>query len=186
MIDLLDHQSVDWADFEAAGEQTRSILRCLDEDRAALRELIESVDGTLDFDDDGDGVGITLYYAADKGIHLRLSIFRDAGEARPHNHRLSFSTRILAGGYRHTWYGRIGEGAGLDSGLTPYLTRTESPGSTYTFHHGAFHSVAPSPDTVALVLSATSSEDSPARSSGVSAAETYRTVLADLKRLNVI
>jgi len=187
MIDLLEHQPIDWADFETAGEQTRAILCGLDEDRAALRELVEGAKGgTTDFSEDIDGVGITLYRAVDKGIHLRLHIFRDAGEERPHTHRHSFSTRILTGEYRHTWYGRTGEGNGTDSQLVPSLTRMESPGSTYTLHHSAIHSVAPSPATVALVLRATSSEEDSARSSDGSAAETYSVVLADLNRLKVI
>jgi hypothetical protein len=187
MTDLLEHPPIDWADFETAGEQTRAILSGLDEDRAALCELVEGAKGgSTDFSEDPGGVGITLYHAVDKGIHLRLHIFRDGGEERPHTHRHSFSTRILTGGYRHTWYGRTGDTNGSDSELTPYLTRMESPGSTYTLHHSGIHSIAPSPDTVALVLKATSSEEGSTQASGGSAAETYSALLADLNRLKVI
>jgi hypothetical protein len=184
MIDLLEHQPIDWGDFEAAGEQTRALLCGLDDDRAALRELIENAKGeAANISEDATGVGIILYHSPEKGMHLRLQIFQDGGEERPHTHRHSFSTRILTGGYRHTWYGRISE-AGSDSQPAAYLTRVESPGSTYTLHHSGIHSVAPSPATVALVLREASSDEVPAPAGA--AAQTYAAVLADLNRLKVI
>lgn len=177
MTHTLDNLVVDWNDFEAAGEITRKTVHALAEDKAALRDLVYAVEHKpellamcerhqlLDY--------IVLYDALDRGIRLRLHISTDDHYDRPHDHRFSFSSRIVTGGYTHTWYhldsdlyqGDASEArqylsrhnpdpqghAHLDK-LTPHVIRWESPGSCYTMHHSAIHTTFTTPDTVSLFL----------------------------------
>jgi len=177
----LEQQAIDWTDFETAGTETREILEQLDADRASLRGLVKAAGGAVEVGEDGNEVAISLHDATDTGFRLRLHLFRDARGGRPHAHSRSFSIRILAGRYRHTWYERTGD-SDSDSGLTPYLTREEMPGNTYTLHRDTVHSVEPSPDTVVLVLSEIASED-PGETATV---ELYEETVAALERLGVI
>ncbi|WP_328332168.1 MULTISPECIES: hypothetical protein [unclassified Streptomyces] len=175
MIDYMDQLTVDWDDFEAAGESTRDLVQRVSGDKETLRKLVYDVERKpellamcerhqlLDY--------IVLYDALDRGFRLRLHIHTDDHFDRPHDHRFSFSSRILTGGYTHTWYhmeGELYEGpdpaarqylsrhkpdprgkVDLDR-LTPHLTRWESPGSCYTLHHSAIHTTFTTPDTVSL------------------------------------
>ncbi|MGH3831311.1 MAG: hypothetical protein ACRDRS_12845 [Pseudonocardiaceae bacterium] len=62
---------------------------------------------------------------------------------RPHNHRWSFASHILRGGYVHRIFGRddqFGEDTNPDS-LHPIHERLEQPGSTYALHHTSVHTV---------------------------------------------
>ncbi|MGK4585450.1 hypothetical protein [Kitasatospora sp. HPMI-4] len=178
MSHQLDQLTVDWSDFEAAGEQTREVVHRLAGDKAALRELVYGVEHRpellamcerhqlLDY--------LVLYDALDRGFRLRLHISTEDHYDRPHDHRFSFSSRIVTGGYTHTWYHLDGDlyADGPDQEalrylnrdtpdprghthlerLTPHLTRWESPGSCYTLHHSAIHTTFTTPDTVSLFL----------------------------------
>ncbi|NEB74295.1 hypothetical protein G3I40_03445 [Streptomyces sp. SID14478] len=178
MIDYLDSLTIDWNDFEKAGEVTREVVHRLSEDKESLRKLVYDVENKpellamcerhqlLDY--------IVIYDALDRGIRLRLHLSTDDHYDRPHDHRFSFSSRILAGGYTHTWYHMDGDvyGEGPDpearqylnrynpdprgqahlDKLTPHVTRWEAPGSCYTLHHSAIHTTFTTPDTVSLFL----------------------------------
>jgi hypothetical protein len=49
---------------------------------------------------------LVLHDDADLGVRLRLHLYRGGFFDRPHNHRWSFASRILHGGYRHRLFGR--------------------------------------------------------------------------------
>ncbi|MEU7123105.1 hypothetical protein [Streptomyces zaomyceticus] len=177
MLDHLDRLTVDWTDFEAAGEITRDLVHKLADDKESLRKLVYDVEHRpellamcerhqlLDY--------IVLYDALDRGFRLRLHLSTEDHHDRPHDHRFSFSSRIVAGGYTHTWYHLDGElyegpdpearqylsrhhpdprGASHLDRLTPHLTRWEGPGNCYTLHHSAIHTTFTTPDTVSLFL----------------------------------
>ncbi|MGW8552657.1 hypothetical protein [Streptomyces tubercidicus] len=178
VLDHLGQLTVDWNDFEAAGETTRDVVQRLADDKESLRKLVYDVEHKplllamcerhqlLDY--------IVLYDALDRGIRLRLHLSTDDHFDRPHDHRFSFSSRILTGGYTHTWYHMDGDlyGDGPDpearqylsrhtpdprahghlDKLTPHIVRWEAPGSCYTLHHSAIHTTFTTPDTVSLFL----------------------------------
>lgn len=178
MIDYLDQLTVDWSDFEKAGEQTREVLAELAADKPALRALVYGVEDDqellascerhqlLDY--------LVVYGALERGFRLRVHVSTDDHFDRPHDHRFSFSSLILRGGYTHTWHhcdtdlypteddeearrydsrhnpdprGRFDVGT-----VTPYLTRMERSGSCYSLHHTAIHTTFTTPDTVSLFL----------------------------------
>lgn len=129
VLDHLGQLTVDWNDFEAAGEATRDVVQRLADDKESLRKLVYDVEHKpellamcerhqlLDY--------IVLYDALDRGIRLRLHISTDDHFDRPHDHRFSFSSRILTGGYTHTWYHMDGDlyGDGPDPEARQYLSR---------------------------------------------------------------
>lgn len=93
---------------------------------------------------------IVLY--ADEKYRIRLHIFGDGYFDRPHNHRWSYSSKILSGSYRHTIYS-------LDcptdtpetEHLFPVLIRQEKAGDFYTLHHSQYHSVTADAGTATLI-----------------------------------
>lgn len=180
MIDVLDGLTLDWSNFDEAGRRSRELLHALSEDKKALAELVErsgEVDALfekcerhflLDY--------MVLYDALERGFRLRLHFSTENHRDRPHDHRFSFSSRILRGGYRHTWYrmvtsGGMYEGAGDDvarrsmdilhpdergswgvKDLQPILVRDELPGNCYSLHHTVIHTTFTMPMTVSLFI----------------------------------
>jgi hypothetical protein len=93
---------------------------------------------------------IVLY--ADEKCRVRLHIFGDEYFDRPHNHRWSYSSKILSGSYRHTIYSLDHEiDAPETEHLVPVLIRQEKVGDFYTLHHSQYHSVTADPGTVTLI-----------------------------------
>lgn len=104
---------------------------------------------------------LVLWNSDDKTMQIRLHVYANqpcSGKARnladiseAHNHRWSFSTRILSGGYSHTIY-RMDA---LETGkyyLVPIMVRHEGIGSWYTLHHSQYHSIIEEPNTVSLIV----------------------------------
>jgi len=86
------------------------------------------------------------------GFRLRLHVFRSGYFDRPHNHRWSYTSRILVGGYRHVLYGTPERSFSLDD-LRPSLVREEAQGSCYTLDHRMVHAIeAAASPTISLVL----------------------------------
>ena len=88
------------------------------------------------------------------GWRLRLHVFLDGYFDRPHNHRWTYTSRILTGSYTHTLYGTDHDFTDqIDvAALTPRLVRTEEPGDTYTLHHSMIHSVTAHGQAVTLIV----------------------------------
>jgi hypothetical protein len=94
------------------------------------------------------------------GVRIRMHVFRQGYFDRPHNHRFSFGTRILSGGYTHTVYGNFPDSLDLDAAmLFPRLVRHEGPGSGYVIEHSLVHSVAAACDTVTLTVRGPAQKD---------------------------
>ncbi|PWU15156.1 MAG: hypothetical protein C5B45_03140 [Chlamydiae bacterium] len=93
---------------------------------------------------------VVLY--ADEQCRIRLHIFGDGYFDRPHNHRWSYSSKILSGSYRHTIYS-VSPAIDMPTmeHLTPILIRRERAGDFYTLHHSQYHSVTASSGTVTLI-----------------------------------
>jgi hypothetical protein len=97
---------------------------------------------------------LVLYDAADRGVRLRLHVYQTGFFDRPHNHRWSFASHILRGGYVHRIFGRDDQfGEDTDPGdLLPIHERLEQPGSTYALHHTSVHTVQAEADTISLLV----------------------------------
>ena len=177
MIDYLDSITLDWRDFEGAAHRSREIVSALAADKEALRTLFDRVEASpalqalaerhqlLDY--------VVLYDAVDRGFRIRLHAATDDHFDRPHDHRFSFSSYILAGTYCHTWYRPLPEVYALpDERLVgfidrahpdretpvdlnmcqPYVVRHETVGSCYSLHHTALHTTFTTANTASLFL----------------------------------
>jgi hypothetical protein len=97
---------------------------------------------------------LVLHDAADLNVRLRLHVYRAGFFDRPHNHRWSFASHILRGGYVHRIFGRddqFDEDTNPDA-LLPIHERLEQPGSTYALHHASVHTVQAQADTISLLV----------------------------------
>ena len=148
---------LDWHDLPAVSVASGQLLDRLDQDRTLIGQLADHIttDTTL--------IGLCEHYdILDKlvlhddptGWRLRLHVFLDGYFDRPHNHRWTYSSRILTGSYTHTLYGT--DDTLTDTidvaALQPRLVRTEEPGDTYTLHHNMIHSVTANGQAITLIV----------------------------------
>jgi hypothetical protein len=154
-----DVTSVAWNDLTAVTAASDKLLSALEAHRDVLRELAVYAIG------DTNLLALCEHYALlDKivlhddptGWRLRLHVFLPGYFDRPHNHRWSYSSRILHGGYTHTLYGtedQLSENDDIDvAELQPRMVRTELAGDFYTLHHDMIHSVTAEPYSTSLVV----------------------------------
>lgn len=109
----------------------------------------ERVDKLVLWNSDDKAMQIRLHVYANQPCSRKAPNLADISEA--HNHRWSFSTRILSGGYFHTIY-RMDV---LETGkhhLVPIMVRHEGVGSCYALHHSQYHSIIEEPNTVSLIV----------------------------------
>lgn len=130
-----------------------------------LRHLVLDVPNNKEFLSDSTHYErvdkLVLWNSDDKAMQIRLHVYANqpcSGKARnladiseAHNHRWSFSTRILSGGYFHTIYRMDSLETGKHS-LSPIMVRHEGVGSCYTLHHSQYHSIVEEPNTVSLIV----------------------------------
>jgi hypothetical protein len=149
---------LDWNDLPAVTAASTKVLDQLTADRPLLGELTDAVI------DDPHLAGLCEHYdILDKivlrddlrdGWRLRLHVFLDGYFDRPHNHRWTYTSRILSGAYTHTLYGSDQDFTDeVDvAALSPRLVRIEEPGDTYTLHHSMIHSVTAHGEAVTLIV----------------------------------
>ncbi|MEU2122402.1 hypothetical protein [Nocardia niwae] len=147
-------RSLDWEDIGAVQRQAGAALAQIagrpDILAAALRqiparpELLRLCEHQERYSVDK----LILYSDAESGIRVRLHVFLPGHADLPHNHRWTFATSILRGGYRHLVYGDAPKGV-----MPPIVhARHEGPGDGYVLHHSVVHAVAAEPNTVSLVI----------------------------------
>lgn len=151
--------SVDWDNLASVNAISDKLLITLDAQRGMLRELAERAIGTPDLlalCEHYDILDKIVLYDDPTGWRLRLHVFLPGYFDRPHNHRWTYSSRILRGSYSHTLYGtenQLGNSDDIDvAGLQPRMVRTESAGDFYTLHHTMIHSVTAEPYTTSLIV----------------------------------
>lgn len=171
-----DLAGIDWNDLDAVAAGSTRLLDVLTDDRDTLTGLAHRI-----LDDPALAALCEHYDILDKlvlhddptGWRLRLHVFLPGYYDRPHNHRWTYTTRILTGSYTHTLYGtedqlprpeattpQSGPGptdlpadVALDvSALRARQIRTEPAGATYTLHHTMIHSVTADAYTTSLVV----------------------------------
>ncbi|MFB7947257.1 hypothetical protein ACFC6L_20335 [Kitasatospora phosalacinea] len=178
--------TLDWTDFEKAGAESRAFLRELVEDKALLRELVYRIEDRPDLLAMCERHQLLDYIvvedALDRGFRLRIHLSTQDHLDRPHDHRFSFSSLIVTGGYEHTWHHPVRalyDASGADDtavrhqsvnapdlrdevglgDLVPYVTRREEPGACYTLHHSTIHTTFTTPDTVSIFLRGPAEKD---------------------------
>jgi hypothetical protein len=96
---------------------------------------------------------IVLFSDEESDLRLRLHIFADDYFDRPHNHRWSYTSRILSGGYIHRIFSVEKSVKNPEiSDLNIHMIRTELPGYTYSLENSLYHSVTAFPNTVSVIL----------------------------------
>lgn len=152
----MPNQITDLEDLEVFEAEAKKNLLPLYHNRQALREkILEAVaDERLVLLAEHYDIldKIVLYSNEDLGVRLRLHIFGEGYFDRPHNHRWSYASCILSGGYRHIIFNLDAlPDAPEVKNLRPVLIREEKAGDFYALHHSQYHSVVAGPNTVTLV-----------------------------------
>ena len=98
---------------------------------------------------------LVLWQSPDAEVRLRLHVFFPGYADRTHNHRWSFVSRILSGGYVHSLYGAeqdvLREAADGHEPRVVYAGHVQA-GSTYFLHHSLVHSLRTDEVAVSLIL----------------------------------
>lgn len=155
---VADVATTDWDDLAAVTATSDKLLTALDSDRTMLRELAEqAVDNPelIALCEHYDILDKIILHDDPSGWRLRLHVFLPGYFDRPHNHRWTYSSRILHGSYTHTLYGtddQLSNGNIDVTSLQPRMVRTESIGDFYTLHHSMIHSVTAQPYTTSLIV----------------------------------
>lgn len=201
MIRDLDLIKIDWTSFEEASKQSLEIIDELASDRKALRQMVLNVAkndrlrAMCEVHEHGEVADelecsvedrrvqyLVIYDALDRGIRLR--IFTPAvGSFNPlHNHRYSFSTRLLSGSYQHTIYQVVRVESGQQSewmckqkpgthlgrelpqvdiaDIHPAWNQEHKQGNSYSMHHTTLHtSNYAAPGTFSLFMRSAAEKD---------------------------
>jgi hypothetical protein len=170
MLDVLDRLTIDWTDLDRATAVTDQLLHELAADKDTLRMLVDRAA------EDDDLLAqcechrlldkLVLYDGLDRGFRVRLHISTSDHLDRPHDHRFSFSSLILAGSYKQVRHRIVGEVPGeidagiqedhqavpIDARVEPEFATTEQVGSFYSIHHSVIHTTIMADDTVSLFI----------------------------------
>jgi len=170
MLEVLDRLKIDWTDLDRATAVTDALLHELAADKDTLRMLVDRAA------EDDDLLAqcechrlldkIVLYDGLDRGFRLRLHISTSDHLDRPHDHRFSFSSLILAGSYKQVRHRIIGEvpnsvapetqedhqAVPIEARVEPEFATTEQVGSFYSIHHSVIHTTIMDDDTVSLFI----------------------------------
>jgi hypothetical protein len=148
---------LDWSDLTAVTAASTKVLDQLTADRVLLGELTDMVVDTPHLTrlcEHYDILDKIVLHDDSDGWRIRLHVFLDGYFDRPHNHRWTYTSRILTGSYTHVLYGTDQEFTDeVDvAALSPRLVRIEEPGDTYTLHHSMIHSVTAHSEAVTLIV----------------------------------
>lgn len=151
-------------DLEAFSHKSHDILQEFIQDKKTLRKSIlelphqQNLFNLCEHYDILDK--IVLFSDEDSSIRVRLHVFADGYFDRPHNHRWSYSSYILSGGYRHTIYVLKEQHDNPNvQDLIPIIIRQEKAGDFYTLDSSQFHSVVAEPNTVTLIVRGPADKD---------------------------
>jgi hypothetical protein len=170
MLDVLDRLEIDWTDLAKATAITDQLLHELAADKDTLGMLIDRAA------EDEDLLGqcechrlldkLVLYDGLDRGFRLRMHLSTSDHLDRPHDHRFSFSSLILAGAYKQVRHRVVGEipddidpslqedhqAVAIDARVEPEFATTEQAGSFYSIHHSTIHTTIMDDNTVSLFI----------------------------------
>jgi hypothetical protein len=150
--------TIDWRDTESVHVTASAVLTELSAGDT-LTELLEALPGrprlvakcehlrSLD--------KLVLFDDPVSGVRLRLHLFKDRYLDLPHNHRWTFTSLMLQGGYTHFLYGpwHPGDAPPADTrDLTPTCVQTVQKGGIYTLDHTVVHALGADSSAATLVL----------------------------------
>ncbi|WP_406279172.1 hypothetical protein OH799_11515 [Nocardia sp. NBC_00881] len=150
--------TIDWNDCASILSGCTPVFDALTTDGGLLSELLDQLTGEHRLAQLCEGYDfmrkLILYDDPDHGIRLRLHLYRGGFFDRPHNHRWSFASRILRGGYTHRIFGNDSEFDETTdpARLRPLLQQRQEPGSSYALHHTSVHTVHADHDTISLLM----------------------------------
>ncbi|MEU9047983.1 MULTISPECIES: hypothetical protein [unclassified Kitasatospora] len=165
LIDPARLAALDWNDMAVLNEQLDELLEELATSPTWLNDAFDHVLATPDLLVQSERLQeldrVVLVNDEASGVRVRLHVFRQRFFDRPHNHRWSFGTRILAGSYRHYIFGDYPDlSPDTDARkLTPPLVRVETPGTGYVLRHTLVHSVGAVPETTSLIVRGPAEKD---------------------------
>jgi hypothetical protein len=177
MLDVLDRLQLDWTDLEKVTAINDELLHELAADKRTLARLLErcAEEQSLFAQCERHRLldKLVIYDGSERGFRIRLHVSTNDHLDRPHDHRFSFSSLILAGGYRHVRHRLVGDldtdlapeamedhqavGSGLQ--VEPQFATEESAGSFYTIHHSAIHTTVMAENTVSLFIRGPAEKD---------------------------
>jgi len=147
---------VDWDDAAGPLELAEAIFDKVAASPETLVSLVEALplqDGNAESFPALDK--LVLWQSPDAEVRLRLHVFFPGYADRTHNHRWSFVSRILSGGYVHSLYGAeqdvLRELGGGREPRVVYAGHVQA-GSTYFLHHSLVHSLRTDEVAVSLIL----------------------------------
>ncbi|CAM5501879.1 hypothetical protein SXANM310S_03609 [Streptomyces xanthochromogenes] len=158
MLSELARHHVDWADLEKAHQHNAAFLAALSADTDALRKLVDGVRTDPQLWDMCEHNRLfdklVLHDAPDRNFRIRLHVWSNMEVAAPHDHRWSFTTRLLAGTYDHVLYHVIEEPDDETTApaFEPRFRTTERAGDSYTIHHDVVHATTTQAHTVSLLV----------------------------------
>ncbi|MEZ8656738.1 hypothetical protein AB6D60_22475 [Vibrio splendidus] len=109
IIKKIENTKVDWNDFESASEITTELLNELCSAQQNIESLIDYMlrsKRLRGMCESNSLLDVLVLYDSleDQGIRIRMHIAKKSQLHRPHDHRWSFTTKILSGGYDHAVY----------------------------------------------------------------------------------
>jgi hypothetical protein len=157
---------IDWDDPHAARKVAADIFDQVASRPEVLVALVEEVGRTGAAAEAGESYPrmdkLVLWQSADRAVRLRLHVFFPGYADRTHNHRWSFVSRIVSGGYVHSLYGSESDVMReIEGGRVPpvvYAGRVQAS-SEYFLHHSMVHSLRAEEVAVSLVLRGPSVKD---------------------------
>jgi hypothetical protein len=157
---------IDWDDPHAAGKVADDVFDQVAATPDLLVGLVEEIGlagGTAEAGESYPRMDkLVLWHSADRAVRLRLHVFFPGYADRTHNHRWSFVSRIVSGGYVHSLYGSEADVMReIEGGRVPrvvYAGRVQAS-SEYFLHHSMVHSLRADEVAVSLVLRGPSVKD---------------------------
>ncbi|WPO69646.1 MULTISPECIES: hypothetical protein [unclassified Streptomyces] len=164
MLSELARYRVDWTDLGKVHLQNSEFLTALSADKEAMRELVDGVRAEPRLWDMCEHNRLfdklVLHDAPDRGFRIRLHVWSNMEVAAPHDHRWSFTTRLLTGSYDHVLYHVVED---ADASVAPAFEQrfqsTERAGDSYTIHHETVHATTTKANTISLLVRGPAEKD---------------------------
>ncbi|MFH8566384.1 hypothetical protein [Streptomyces sp. NPDC017988] len=164
MLSELARYRVDWTDLGKVHLQNSEFLTALSADKEAMRELVDGVRAEPRLWDMCEHNRLfdklVLHDAPDRNFRIRLHVWSNMEVAAPHDHRWSFTTRLLTGSYDHVLYHVVEDG---DASVAPAFEQrfqsTERAGDSYTIHHETVHATTTKANTISLLVRGPAEKD---------------------------
>jgi hypothetical protein len=151
-------ESLDWDDMKLVASITSDVLHDLANDPRRLTSAVESVmqeEKLLCRCETNEHFHrIILHDDPNHSYRIILLSMHPNDRDIIHNHRATFSTLVLAGGYSHSIYGSTDLNEARSDMTLPMrvMQRNEEPGSIYSLHYSTLHSTRPTSNHMSIII----------------------------------